>query len=152
MASSRSQQKAYVIKITLVGSKPSIWRRFCVPGEISLDRLHDIIQIVMGWQETHLHRFEIEGRRYAEELEDAGVDGHLEAEIQLCDLIVAEKAKLIYEYDFGDGWCHELQVERIDEIPKGHCLRVTGLDGVLVQREMEFGITRPSECPPCSDH
>ncbi|MCO6439346.1 MAG: plasmid pRiA4b ORF-3 family protein [Phycisphaerae bacterium] len=129
MVSTYSQARAYVIKITLVGTKPSIWRRFCVPGEISLDRLHDIIQIVMGWQETHLHCFEIEGRRYAEELEDAGDDGEQEAKIRLSDLIVTEKAKFFYEYDFGDAWCHELQVERIDDIPKGHCLRVTCLDG-----------------------
>jgi len=52
-------QKAYVMKISLVGSQPAIWRRICIPGETTLDRLHDIIQIVMGWQECYLHSFSI---------------------------------------------------------------------------------------------
>lgn len=129
MIHARSQQYAYVIKITLVGTKPPIWRRFCVPGEISLDRLHDIIQIVMGWQETHLHCFEIERCRYAEELEDAGDGGQLEAPSRLCDLVTSEKTKFSYEYDFGDGWRHTLLVERIEKIPTRHCLRITCLDG-----------------------
>lgn len=56
--------KIYVLKITLEEIEPAIWRRFIVPDDIPLDRLHDIIQVVMGWQDSHLHEFEINGKRY----------------------------------------------------------------------------------------
>lgn len=110
---------AYTIKITLLGSKPPIWRRFCVPGEITLDRLHDVIQIVMGWEESHLHRFEINGQRFSEKPEEEA-DGAEEAGFVLSELLRKARTKFLYEYDFGDGWEHELIVERIDEVPEGH--------------------------------
>ena len=45
------------LKITLMGSKPSIWRRLHVPDNIKLSRLHDVFQIVMGWTDSHMHQF-----------------------------------------------------------------------------------------------
>ena len=47
----------YELKITLQGSKPAIWRRVQVPGSFSLNRLHDVIQVAMGWTDSHLHQF-----------------------------------------------------------------------------------------------
>lgn len=129
MARTKSEQTAYVIKVTLNGSKPPIWRRFCVPGEISLDRLHDVIQIVMGWQEKHLHFFEIAGRRYTEAPENAATDGQEEGNFKLCDLIPRANGKLSYEYDFGDGWYHALAVEVIAPVPKGHHACIACMDG-----------------------
>ena len=52
---------AYQLKIALRGSKPPIWRRILVPGDITLDVLHNVIQIAMGWTNSHLHSFEIAG-------------------------------------------------------------------------------------------
>ncbi len=124
-----SKQTAYVTKISLAGAKPAIWRRFCVPGEISLDRLHDVIQIVMGWHECHMHRFEIDGKRYTEAPEDMELEGTEESEFRLCDLVLRVKTKFVYEYDFGDGWTHELAVEQIDEVPKGHRACIGCMDG-----------------------
>lgn len=54
----------YQLKVTLKGSKPPIWRRIQVRGDISLGRLHDILQIVMGWTDTHLHQFIIGRNHY----------------------------------------------------------------------------------------
>lgn len=124
-----TKQTAYIIKISLVGAKPAIWRRFCVPGEITLDRLHDVIQIVMGWHECHLHRFEIDGKRYSEAPEDAEVEGTEEGSFRLWDLVPRTKTKFLYEYDFGDGWTHELTVEQIDDVPKGHHACIGCMDG-----------------------
>jgi len=61
--------KTYVLRIELKEIKPVIWRRFIVPSNITLDRLHDIIQIVMGFTDSHLHEFVIDGKRYTEEPE-----------------------------------------------------------------------------------
>ena len=44
----------YELKITLCGSNPAIWRRVQVPGGIKLNRLHDVLQVVMGWTDSHL--------------------------------------------------------------------------------------------------
>lgn len=54
----------YQLKITLRGLRPLIWRRFEVPGEYTLDRLHRVIQRVMGWTDSHLHEFIVRGRHY----------------------------------------------------------------------------------------
>jgi len=129
MVRAKPGQTAYVIKIMLSRSKPSIWRRFCVPGEISLDRLHDVIQIVMGWQEKHLHCFEVAGQRYTEAPENAATDGQEEGNFKLCDLIPRANGKLSYEYDFGDGWYHTLVVEGIAPVPKGHYACIACMDG-----------------------
>ncbi len=129
MTCTDSPGAAYVIKISLLDTKPSIWRRFCVPGGITLDRLHDVIQIVMGWQECHLHCFEIDGQRYTESPEDPEVDGQEEAGFKLSDLVSRAKAKFAYKYDFGDGWRHELAVESIGQVPKGHRACIGCMDG-----------------------
>lgn len=56
--------QVYQLKITLDGSKPPIWRRVQVLGSTHLGRLHDIIQATMGWYDSHLHQFMINGREY----------------------------------------------------------------------------------------
>jgi len=129
MAKRKPQKTAYQIKMALSGIKPPIWRRFSVPGEITLDRLHDVIQIVMGWEEMHLHCFEINGQRYTEAPEDADLDGVEEGRHRLCDLIKRPKAKFTYEYDFGDGWHHTLVIEKITPVPKDHEARIVCLHG-----------------------
>lgn len=120
MPTTKSKQAAYALKIALNGIKPAIWRRFCVPGEISLDRLHDVIQIVMGWQDSHLHEFEIAGQCYTEAPETADTDGLEGAEFRLTDLVARVGAKFRYTYDFGDDWEHTLTLERITPVPENH--------------------------------
>jgi hypothetical protein len=57
MVNQRTDPKIYQIKITLCGLRPAIWRRFLAKSDTSLDKLHDIIQYVMGWEDSHLHQF-----------------------------------------------------------------------------------------------
>ena len=59
-------ERLYLLKIRLLEIEPEIWRRFVVPADITLDRLHDVIQIVMGWTDSHLHEFTIGKKRYTE--------------------------------------------------------------------------------------
>jgi hypothetical protein len=100
----------YLLKIKLLHIKPQIWRKFVVPASISLERLHDVIQVVMGWQDSHLHEFTINEQRYTEypEYEE---DGLCCAEFRLGQLIKRKRTKFYYVYDFGDFWEHELVVE-----------------------------------------
>ncbi|HZZ42714.1 MAG TPA: plasmid pRiA4b ORF-3 family protein [Tepidisphaeraceae bacterium] len=106
---------AYQIKMTLCGSKPPIWRRVVVPGDLTLEQLHQVIQMAMGWQECHLHQFEIGGETYTGIDEDyTPENGELDdSQYRLCDVIDREKTKFQYEYDFGDGWDHTMVVEKI---------------------------------------
>ena len=52
-------EMVYRLKVTLKGSKPPIWRRLEVPGNITLAKLHHILQVAMGWTDSHLHSFKI---------------------------------------------------------------------------------------------
>lgn len=106
----------FQFKITLLGSKPAIWRRIQVQ-DCTLDKLHEHIQTAMGWTNSHLHHFLINGRRYGDpellgdEFEDfEGIDSTR----TMIGEIVPTTGKLFafrYEYDFGDGWEHEILFE-----------------------------------------
>jgi len=105
----------YQLKITLQGISPPIWRRVQVRQDIMLEDLHGVIQMVMGWDCYHLHQFIIENTYYGElspDGDDFGMEIEDETCFRLCDL-VEEKGKFIYEYDFGDSWCHVVVVEKI---------------------------------------
>ncbi|MFU8768163.1 MAG: plasmid pRiA4b ORF-3 family protein [Desulfotignum sp.] len=100
----------YLLKIKLLDIEPEIWRRFVVPSDISLDRLHDVIQIVMGWEDCHLHEFTIGKKRYTE-YPESSQDGLVSGRYRLVDLIRQTGRTFGYIYDFGDGWEHELIIE-----------------------------------------
>ena len=109
----------YQIKVTLKGSKPPIWRRMQITSETTLVQLHRILQRVMGWAGSHLYQFVIGGIAYG----DPSMLGELDAEdartVTLAALVRGERSKLLYEYDFGDSWEHELLVEKILPLDEG---------------------------------
>lgn len=103
-------RRFYLLKIQLLDIEPAIWRRFVVPADITLDRLHDIIQIVMGWTDSHLHQFTIGKKRYTE-YPESKEDGLVCGLYRLGDLLKQKGRTFQYLYDFGDGWEHELVLE-----------------------------------------
>jgi len=103
----------YQLKITLRGSKPPIWRRVLVPGKFRLDKLHDVIQLAMGWTDSHLHQFNIDGRFFGVPSPDDWHDVLNESNYALEKVAPEEKCKFVYEYDFGDSWEHTIVVEKI---------------------------------------
>ena len=105
----------YQMKVTLIGSKPSIWRRFLVEDTVTLGKLHDILQIVMGWTNSHLHHFIIDDEFYGMPLDDDFGDMRTkdETRFKLNQLISDKGFKFGYEYDFGDSWEHDLVIETI---------------------------------------
>jgi hypothetical protein len=115
----------YQVKITLHGTKPPIWRRLRLPASTTLAQLHQIIQVGFGWEDAHLHAFEVGGRRYSRpdfELWDEAAD---EGKARLCDLAARPGTRLRYTYDFGDSWEHDVLVEKIlssDGVPRAVCL------------------------------
>jgi hypothetical protein len=114
----RSDAPAYQLKIVLTGSKPPIWRRLQVPGNANLGWLHAVIQVAMGWTNSHLHLFLIGQARYSDPRhnEDAGfgeAPDRDEAKTLLLQAVPDAGARFGYEYDFGDSWGHQITVERI---------------------------------------
>ena len=101
------------------GSKPPIWRRMQITSETTLVQFHRIMQCVMGWEGSHLYQFVIGGIAYG----DPGMVGEWDAEdartVTLVALVRGERSKLLYEYDFGDSWEHELLVEKILPLDEG---------------------------------
>lgn len=103
----------YQIKITLNGIRPAIWRRLLMPSTMTLGELHDVLQIAMGWTDSHLHQFVVGNERYGvldpefmDEIND-------ENQFRIRQLLKREKDHLTYEYDFGDGWEHNVVLEKI---------------------------------------
>lgn len=111
----KKPNQIYQIKVTLDDTHPPIWRRILVPGNSSLLQLHDILQIVMGWEDYHLHMYTIEGLIYGDPADDEYGDlGTInEADYKLSQVIYREGQRFKYEYDFGDSWDHTLLVEKI---------------------------------------
>jgi hypothetical protein len=102
----------YQLKITLRESRPPVWRRVQVAGDATLYKLHEIIQVVMGWGNYHLHEFVIEEERYGEPYPDYDFEVEDEKKVKLSDVVLGEGDRFIYVYDFGDNWEHEIKVEK----------------------------------------
>jgi len=105
--------EVYVIKVTLLGTRPPVWRRILVPREITLRNLHRTLQTVMGWTNTHLHQFVLPGTRNFGLGRGFGGKVGNENKTTLGTLLEFPGAKLLYECDFGDCWRHELVLERV---------------------------------------
>lgn len=113
-----AEVSAFQVRVDLLSAKPPIWRRLVLPGDLTLEALHVVIQAAMGWTDTHLHRFRTEpGPRSPHFITQfdlsEGEDGVLENMVRF-DQVVAQKGDALwYDYDFGDGWEHVLKVEAV---------------------------------------
>jgi hypothetical protein len=120
-----ASERLYQFKITLKDIHPPISRRIRVKDG-SLDKLHEHIQTAMGWTNSHLHQFMINGARYGDpELLCEGWEDEIQPINSLetkISTIIPEDGKLFqfeYECDFGDGWQHEIVFEGCLRAEKG---------------------------------
>ena len=111
-------RRVYQLKVTLLDTAPPVWRRFLVPAEVSLHRLHLMLQRVMGWENYHLYRFQIASAEYSEpddDEQDYGLDYEDSTRATLGRLVSDRGTRFLYDYDFGDNWLHELRLEDVLE-------------------------------------
>lgn len=101
----------FQIKVGLRGAKPPIWRRLLVPADASLARLHAIIQAAFGWDDNHLHLFETPYGDFGRA--DRELGHRAEGPVTLEQVAPDVKSRIVYTYDFGDGWHHEIVVEKV---------------------------------------
>ena len=122
------QGHCFKLRIVLDDVQPKVWRQLMVPASITLDRLHDCLQAVMGWTDSHLHSFTIAGQEFTENPEepDQGVE---ESGVILGMLIRKPRTKFTYLYDFGDGWVHTITVQSVEPIAAERKATVTCLGG-----------------------
>lgn len=119
-ATSDGNATVYRFKISLQGTDPAIWRRI-ETKDVPLGKLHELIQTAMGWTNSHLHQFEIGERRYTDprlmsgDFDDCGAIDY--SDIRISNLVAkyGPKLRMCYEYDFGDGWQHDVVLEKVTE-------------------------------------
>lgn len=107
-------KKVYELQIKLLESKPLIWRRIIVKPDTLLVDLHRIIQTTMGWTNSHLHQFSDDKITYAPKEFEVEFTRDSRT-IKLNTILQKNKDSILYEYDFGDGWEHEIILEKIFE-------------------------------------
>lgn len=113
------------VRVGLVGSRVEVWRLIEIDASLSLDRVHAALQVVMGWEDAHLHAFAdldpdtrvrsglLGPRRWGPAfLREDDEDLLLEEDITLGEVLTVDRP-LFYEYDFGDQWLHRLEVIEI---------------------------------------
>ena len=109
-------ERLYQFKITLLEITPPIWRRIQVRN-CTLDKLHERIQTAMGWTNSHLYQFKINGERYGDpQLIDEPSDDYYCVDstvTKISDILPKSGERFVfkYEYDFGDSWHHEILFE-----------------------------------------
>jgi hypothetical protein len=111
-------QRVFQFKITLLDAQPPIWRRIQVK-DCSLDRLHEHIQTAMGWTNSHLNHFRIDGQFYGDPLlmqenfQELGYEDSTTTKVSAILPKSGKRFRFEYEYDFGDSWQHEVLFEGV---------------------------------------
>ena len=118
----RADRACFVVRVDLDLAQPPIWRRLRLASDLKLGALHDIVQIAMGWTDSHLHQFQMgpdeQDFRVLPFLTrfdlSEGETGIPEHDVRLDQVIADPGHLLFYEYDFGDGWRHTLKLEKVE--------------------------------------
>jgi len=107
-------RRVYQLRIELQEIEPRIWRTILVPETLTLPRLDRVVQAAMGWSNSHLHAWRIDGKRYGVPDPDWDEpDGMLDEHKFTAGSVLGERIDAFdYEYDFGDGWEHHVVVEK----------------------------------------
>lgn len=99
------------LHVSLHDVEPAVWRAVVVPSDLPLDGLHEVLQTAMGWEDYHLHAFTA-GRRTlgpAMMVDDGQAEDERDATV--ADVLPTKRSRLLYAYDFGDGWEHTVRRE-----------------------------------------
>lgn len=101
----------YLVRVSLDNVTPEIWRTLVVPGSLSMFRFHQVLQAAMGWYDSHLHFFRIDGTEYGNvKAFDDRPEMVSELETTLGQIGLTLGSEIKYMYDLGDGWEHTIEV------------------------------------------
>jgi hypothetical protein len=111
----RPSRQQLLVRITLRGIDPPIWRRVRVPDGFTLHQLHRVLQIVFSRLDYHLYEFRIGSRRF--EAPDPEAEAEDATRAHLANLELHPGSRFTYLYDFGDNWTHDIEVEALLPMP-----------------------------------
>jgi hypothetical protein len=111
------------LKVTLHGIRPPVWRRLQIQSDMTLDKLHAVLQAAFAWENCHMHEFQLGSGRFGRSDVENGwgepSGTQSESSAMLGQVMRRKGAKLLYLYDFGDSWEHEIVVEDITPADPG---------------------------------
>lgn len=114
-ASPAAPPAVYQVLVTLQEIEPAIWRRLLLPSTMRLSKLHRVLQYVFDWEDYHLHQFIVGDTMYG--VPDPEWDDEMptidERHVPLSRVFAQPGDTIVYEYDFGDSWRHDLLLEFI---------------------------------------
>lgn len=110
--------RIYELKVTLRDTRPPVWRRIRVRSDVTLFKLHSILQYVMGWMDGHMHQFVVGAKTYGR-VDREFPECENEKKVLLSQVLRKPKDSIAYEYDFGDGWEHAVVLEQVLEAEPG---------------------------------
>lgn len=133
----------YTVRVVLRGIKPPIWRKVIVPSNISLRLFGDLILELMGWMGEHLNQLRKGDSYYApayqreEKLPPlfGRIRNYNQEDFALGEILCEKGDTMVWEYDFGDGWEHDVRLSSIEEYTQGEA------------RKKEF-VSGKRTCPP----
>ena len=103
------------VHVSLLNIEPPIWRCIELTSQTTLKQFHRILQIAMGWTNSHLHEFIVGSQRYG--TPDLHYDGPseviAEGKVHLSKVLPVLEARILYVYDFGDYWQHSVHLEAV---------------------------------------
>ncbi len=105
------EDDSFILAVVLNHTSPAVTREVIVPGYMPLALLHIVLQIAMGWTDSHLHQFRKGPRIYGipdEDFPELAITDY--SDVRVCDLLSTVNDSILYEYDFGDGWEHTVQL------------------------------------------
>ncbi|WP_113930621.1 plasmid pRiA4b ORF-3 family protein [Bacillus sp. P14.5] len=113
--------EAAQLKVTLKLEDHAVWRRITIPTNYNFKQLHNVLQIAFNWQNSHLYDFMVKSKDQGEPLmnivsyrdafnEESELPMKMETEVELSQCL---ETAILYTYDFGDNWRHEIQVENV---------------------------------------
>lgn len=105
--------QVYQLKVVLRDCSPMIWRRLLVTSNTTIGQLHTIVQIAMGWEDLHLHRFRIFGKEYGIYRDGGMFFDDNPFQVKLSDFRLRSGERFEYEYDMGDFWQHDIRLEQV---------------------------------------
>ena len=121
----KALERVFTLHLSIVGTKPLVWRRMLVRESMWLSRLHDSIQVIFDWFDYQTHAFNLDDLRFGNPLKRDNLTIEDDRDVTLADLDLEHRERFTYGYHFGEGWQVAIKVEKTGKIAKGvtypHC-------------------------------
>ena len=129
--------RKFTVRVALKGIKPPIWRKVIVPSNISLRLFGDLILELMGWMGEHLNQFRKGDSYYAPAYQREGelpplfdrIRNYNQEDFSLGEVLHEKGDTMVWEYDFGDSWEHEVRLSSVEEYADGELRKIVFVGG-----------------------